>query len=306
MPDIRLARGEDVDAIKEELNKKVNISVLGDDGYLKKKIVGALPSRSAVFNFDDGKPLFKVPVMGSNTKGISEILTDDDGNMYQSVCSTGALGVSMTIGSNDIVYSEFDTSNLTTGASHITLEFDFKMNENKRMRVAIGDLDILRSVTGSTKYETVGIAADMFSSGSYTFLINGQGGTHASFFNAWLHCKFVIDFNAGTVQYSVFNKSNEADALSATVNFSNKCSEVTGIALYTWLADDTVCFDNIEIAAEIDEDADERTMYIIPEGDVFAGYLYIDGKPVCIGRSDVIEMINDLLERVTALENREE
>lgn len=109
--------------------------------------------------------------------------------MYQSVCSTGAPGASKTIGGNDIVYSELDFSNLTNGASHVTVEFDFKMNENKRMRVVIGDLDILRSITGATKYESIGIAADLFSAGSgYSFLIGGQGGTHASFFGTWLHC----------------------------------------------------------------------------------------------------------------------
>ena len=32
--------------------------------------------------------------------------------------------------------------------------------------------------------------------------------------------------------------------------------------------------------------------------------IYIDGKPECIGRSDIAEKVNDLLERVIALENK--
>ena len=48
---------------------------------------------------------------------------------------------------------------------------------------------------------------------------------------------------------------------------------------------------------------DERTIYVVPENGAVAEYIYIDGKPVCVGRSDVFELVNDLLARVEELEN---
>ena len=55
--DIRLAKGEEVDAIKAELARKVYTSTLASDGYLKKKITGKLPSLSAEFDFEDNTPV---------------------------------------------------------------------------------------------------------------------------------------------------------------------------------------------------------------------------------------------------------
>lgn len=63
--------------------------------------------------------------------------------------------------------------------------------------------------------------------------------------------------------------------------------------------------DNIKITAKYDDEPDGRTIYIIPDGTVFAEYLYIDGKPVCIGRSDMIDTVNNLIKRVEILESEE-
>ena len=301
--DIRLAKGEEVDAIKAELALKANTADLDNDGYLKKKIVGALPSRQIVYDFEDNKPIFTVSKIGSTVKGVSEIITDM-GSKYHRICSTGAAGASTTIGSSSIVYSELDLSSLTENADNIIMEFDFMYDHNGRMRVSIGDLAILRTLTGATKYETAGIAADIFSTAGNVFQINGTGSAHESFFCAWLHCRFEFDLSAKTVKYSVAVKDNTADNLSGTVSFKGSCDKITGIALYTWLVNDTVCFDNIEITSNLDEGIDERTLYIIAENGAFAEYIYIDGKPVLLGRSDVISTLNNLLERVEALENK--
>lgn len=302
--DIRLAKGEEVDAIKAELALKANTADLKADGYLKKKIVGALPSRQIVYDFENNKPIFNVPKIGSTVKGLSEIITSTDGSKYHRICSTGAAGASTTIGSSSIVYSELDLSALTANADNVIMEFDFMYEHNGRMRVSIGDLDVLRTLSGATKYETAGIAADIFSTAGNVFQINGTGSVHESFFGAWLHCHFEFDLSAKTVKYSMAAKDNTADSLSGAVTFRGECDKITGIALYTWLASDTVCFDNIEITTTLNEGIDERTLYIIAENSAFAEYIYINGKPVCLGQSDIISIVNNLLERVEMLENK--
>ena len=70
--DIRLAKGEDLDALedivnnhigsdethvtagdKQNWNGKADVVMLETEGYLKKKVVGALPSMSVEFGFSD-------------------------------------------------------------------------------------------------------------------------------------------------------------------------------------------------------------------------------------------------------------
>lgn len=52
------------------------------------------------------------------------------------------------------------------------------------------------------------------------------------------------------------------------------------------------------------DETNERTIYIIPEGTAFAEYIYIDGKSICLGKSDIVDTVNNLLKRVEALENK--
>lgn len=300
--DIRLATSKELSEVKTELEKKANVSDIELKGYLKRQIVGTLPSVPVIYDFEDGQARFTVPKLRTAAKGVSEIL-EDNGNKYQSVCSTGAAGTSTTIGSNSIVYSEMDLSSIIGAESSFILEFDFKMNSNGRMRISIGDLNTLREITGDTKYNTNGIAADIFSASNSTFQICGSGDVHESFFGVWLHCKFEIDTNTKTVNYSVKNSSDETDTQSASVDFRGSCNSVTGIALYTWLADDAVCFDNIKIHgfSEINE-IDDRTIYLVKKDNVYLEYIYIDGIPVQIGGNEVMETINNLMERISELE----
>lgn len=61
--------------------------------------------------------------------------------------------------------------------------------------------------------------------------------------------------------------------------------------------------DNISITSKSgNESDDERTVYILTEDGDIAEYIYIDGKPIYIGRS-IFNTIKDLLERVEKLEN---
>lgn len=303
--DIRLATSKELSEVKTELEKKANVSDIESKGYLKRQIVGTLPSVPVIYDFEDGQARFTVPKIDAAAMGTSEIIEDETGNKYQSICSTGAPGASAIIGSNSLVYSEMDLSSVIGTESSFTLEFDFKMNSNGRMRVSIGNLDILRRLTGASKYDMNGIAADIFSSTGNAFQICGSGSTHESFFGVWLHCRFEIDASAQSVKYSVTNREDASDTQMGTAEFRGACDGITGIALYTWLADDTVCFDNIKILTASENDIDERTIYIVKKEDVCCFYIYMDGSPVLIGRSDLSVILDDLISRVGALENKE-
>lgn len=246
---------------------------------LESRVVSALLSNSASYDFEDEVSVFTVPVIGTAVKGVSSVATDDEnGNRYQSVgTGTG------TIGGDASVYSEFAfPDNLTSGATDITIELDFMYSKNGRMRIAFADLGVLGKLSNSAiRWNTDGIAFDFFSNQSNVFQINGKGSAHASFFGAWLHAKLVFDFSTNKVTYEVYLKSDETDKLSGTVEFHGDCSEVNGIAMYTWQTSDYVYYDNISITARIG--AEENTRYLIPNGNSgYDEYQYIDGQPICV------------------------
>ena len=253
------------------------------------KVVTSLPSTQAFYNFDNNTALFSVPSIGETVKGISETVADEENDgYYQRVCSTGAEGASTTIGSTANVYSQFDFASITANATDMTIEFDFQYVINGRIRLALCDLDIINGLSNSDiRYNTSGIAIDLFSTSNSRFQINSEGNTRTSFFGAWLHGKFEIDFITKTVKYTIFVKDNESDSITGTANFRDvNCSKVTGIALYTWFADDTILFDNIKIVSRIN--VSENTLYIIKnEIGIYQTYKYIDGEPVLLAGEDL-------------------
>ena len=295
--DIRLATAAELDALAAVVDKKANSADVLSQGYLKRQLIGTLPNMPRAFDFEDDTPRFSVPVMGSTVKGVSSV-DEENGNKYQRICSTGAAGASSTIGASSIVYSELDISDELRGLTRFNMSFDVMFVSNGRMRVSVGDLDTLRKKTGDTKYEPDGIAFDLFSSSAGTFYINGSGGVHESFFGRWLHCD--IEFNAKdrTLIYSVAAKDDPTDIIQAETSYRSDC-DVTGIALYTWLADDAVCFDNIKITNLCD--AEENVIYYVKNGDDLSEYIYVDGAPISVGGN----AIGSLIQRVTALENKE-
>ena len=253
------------------------------------KVVTSLPSTQAFYNFDNNTALFSVPSIGETVKGISETAADEENDgYYQRVCSTGAEGASTTIGSTANVYSQFDFASITANATDMTIEFDFYYERNGRMRLALCDLDIINELSNSDiRYNTNGVTIDLFSNSNSRFQVNGEGSTRTSFFGAWLHGKFEVDFITKTVKYTIFVKDNESDSITGTANFRDvNCSKVTGIALYTWLADDTILFDNIKIVSRIN--VSENTLYIIKnESGIYQTYKYIDGEPVLLAGEDL-------------------
>ena len=252
-------------------------------------VVTSLPSTQESYNFENNIPLFSAPSIGETVKGISETVrdTENDG-YYQRVCSTGAEGASTTIGSTSNVYSQLKFSNIAENATDMTVEFDFQYVNNGRIKLAICDLDVINELSNSDiRYNTSGVVIDLFSNSDSRFQVNGNGNTRTSFFGAWLHGKFEIDFMAKTVKYTIFVKDNESDSITGTINFRDpNCSKITGIALYTWLANDTILFDNIKIVSRVN--VAENTLYILEDSNgTYQTYKYINGEPVLLAGEDL-------------------
>lgn len=289
--DIRLAKGEDVDAIKSELAKKVNTSTLESDGYLKKKITGKLPSLSAEFDFEDNIPVF----LGINrcTGGISK---DTEGNLYQKITTASNAA-------NACAFAAFDISEYTDGAKLVVLEFDTKMDKY-RWYVGISDLTNRPGESYRVDYDTAGVVMSQGTKDGTYYYINSDLTWKTDFFNKWVHSKITVNLETKKVSYEISN-GTVADKLSGTMAFCDTTVEkVTGIEIFSYVNNIEMGIDNIKITAKYADETDERTIYIIHEGTAFAEYIYIDGKPVCLGRSDIIDTVNNLLERVETLENK--
>lgn len=254
-------------------------------------VVTSLPSTQESYNFENNIPLFSAPSIGETVKGISETVrdTENDG-YYQRVCSTGAEGASTTIGSTSNVYSQLKFSNIAENATDMTIELDFQYVNNGRIKLALCELDVINELSNSDiRYNTSGVAIDLFSNSESRFQVNGNGNTRTSFFGAWLHGKFEIDFMAKTVKYTIFVKDNESDSITGTIKFRDpNCNKVTGIAIYTWLADDTILFDNIKIVSRVN--VAESALYILEYGNgTYQTYKYINGEPVLLAGEDLSE-----------------
>lgn len=289
--DIRLAKGEEVDAIKAELAKKVYTSTLANDGYLKKKITGKLPSLSAEFDFEDNTPVFLAVNRCSGSIG-----KDADGNMYQKITTASNAA-------NTYAFAAFDISEYTDGAKLVVLEFDTYMSGD-RWYVGISDLSYRPGESYRTTYHTVGVVMSQGTKDGTYYYINNDITWKTDFFNKWVHSKITVNLETKKVSYEISN-GTVADRLSGTIAFQDTTVEkVTGIEIFSYVNNIEMGIDNIKITAMYADETDERTIYIIPEGTAFAEYIYIDGKPVCLGRSDIISTVTSLLKRVEVLENK--
>ena len=106
------------------------------------------------------------------------------------------------------------------------------------------------------------------------------------------------------MSYEISN-GTVADKLSGTIDFCDTTVEkVTGIEIFSYVSNIEMGIDNIKITAKYADETDDRTIYIIPEGTAFAEYIYINGKPVWLGKSDIVSTVSSLLKRVDALENK--
>ena len=119
-----------------------------------------------------------------------------------------------------------------------------------------------------------------------------------NFFNCWVHSRIEVNYESKTVSYCITKLSGEI------AFYDKSASKVTGLEIYSYVNSVEMGIDNISITSKSgNESDDERTVYIVAEDEDIAEYIYIDGKPICIGRSDIFNTIKDLLERVEKLEN---
>lgn len=289
--DIRLAKGEEVDEIKAELKNKVYTTTLESDGYLKKKITGMRPSLSAEFDFQDGGPVFI-----AKNRCTADAVKETDGNIYQRI-------VTASNAANTYAYAAFDISEYTNGAKLVVLEFDTKMDKD-RWYIGISDLTNRPGESYRVDYDTTGVVMSQGTKDGTYYYINTDLTWKTGFFNLWVHSKITVNLETKMVSYEITN-GTVADNLSGTIAFLDTTVEkVTGIEVFSYMNDVEMGIDNIKITAKYSDETDDRTIYIVPEGTAFAEYIYIDGKPVCLGKSDIVSTVNNLLERVEALENK--
>ena len=309
--DIRLAKGEDLDALtevvdthiendeihvtatdKENWNGKADVSMLQSEGYLKKKMVGVLPSMSADFDFSDNVSKFN-----PSNRCSAEVAEDEDGNQYQKI-TTGSNAANM------YAFAFFDFSKYTKGALEFTIEFDTKINGD-RWYIGLSDLSQRPGESNRTSYDNKGVVFSQGTKDGKYYYVNNELTWKDSFIGGWVHSRIEVNFVSKSVIYKISNGNTDA-ALSGNIDFFDSTAEqATGLEIYSYVNNAEMGIDNICISSKFDEDNDDdRTIYILSENGVAAEYIYIDGKPVCIGRSDVTETINVLLKRIEALENK--
>ena len=289
--DIRLAKGEDVDALKEQMKEKVDIVALETDGYLKRKIVGALPYLETDISFADSVSKF------TTANRISATIENDavKGNCQKFVTASNA--------ANAYAFAYLDFSELSIGAKKLTVEFDSKI-DNSRWFIGLSDLSQRPGTSSRATYDGTGVVIHHGTKDGSYFYINGTNTRKTTFFNTWVHSTILIDFEAKTVTYKLSNGS-VTDLLTGTVDFNDASVEqVTGMELYSYVNGQTAYIGDIKISAQFGDETDERTLYIIREEDgSYAHYIYIDNKPIPVGKSNIVEMYEALLKRVEALEN---
>ena len=289
--DIRLAKGEEVDEIKADLVKKVYTSTLENDGYLKKKTTGVLPSLSAEVDYEDG-----VPVFVAKNRCSASIAEDETGNHYEKITTASNAA-------NMYAFAVFDISQYTDGAKLVVFEYDTYISGD-RWYVGISDITNRPGESYRTDYDTAGVVMSHGTKDGSYYYINSEITWKDTFFDKWVHSKITANLETKKVSYEITN-GTVGDTLSGEMDFMDTAVEkVTGIEIFSYVNNVEMGIDNIKITATYADGMDERTIYIIPDGTAFAEYIYIDGKPVCIGRSDIVSTVANLLERVEALENK--
>ncbi len=288
--DIRLAKGEEVDALKEEVAKKLDADVLENEEYLKRRIVGVLPSVTTEFDFEDGVGLF----FASN-RCSAEVAEDGDGNKYQKITTAGNAA-------NTYAFSYFNISEYTKDAISVVVEFDSYIGKD-RWFIGLSDLTARPGESYRTDYDSTGVIISQGTKDGSYYYINSDLTWKSDYFNKWVHSKMTVDFAAKTVTYEISN-GNAADTLTDTIAFKDVTVEhLTGIEVYSYVNNVEMGIDNISVTTRTSEDDYEHTLYILPENGVVSEYVYVDGRQTCIGRSDVVNVLNDLISRVEALEN---
>lgn len=291
--DIRLAKGEEVDALREQLCEKVDTATLENDGYLKKKIVGALPYMEEEINFTDGISKFTAV-----NRTAAVVFDDAEKGKCQKITTASNAG-------NTYAFAYLDFSSFSVGAKKLTVEFDLKIAEGSRWFIALSDLSQRPATSYRAAYDKKGVVIHQGTKDGTNYYINSTNTQKTAYFDKWMHSEITIDFEEKTVTYRMSN-GTITDILSGTIDFCDTSVEqATGIDIYSYVSNAEAFIGDIFLSGHFGDETDERTLYFIREGDGSYGcYIYIDNKPVRIGKSDLLEMYSDLLARVEALESK--
>ena len=288
--DIRLAKGEEVDEIKKEVAKKLDANILEKEEYIKRRIVCALPSVTTDFDFENDESLF----FASNRCSV-EVAEDDAGSKYQKITTAGNAA-------NTYAFSYFDISEYTKDAVNVTVEFDLNLTP-QRWYIGLSDLTARPGESYRTTYDSTGVIISQGTKDGSYYYINSDLTWKSDYFNKWVHSKLTVDFTSKTVSYEVSN-GNAADTLTGTIAFKDASVEqLTGIEVFSYVNNISMGINNISITTKTSEEDYEHTIYLLPENGIVSEYVYIDGREKCVGRSDVVDILNNLITRVEALEN---
>ena len=205
---------------------------------------------------------------------------------------------------NAYAFAYLDFSDMSAGATKLTVEFDSKI-DNSRWFIGLSDLSQRPGSSSRATYDGTGVVFHHGTKDGTYFYINITNTRKTTYFNTWVHTVVTIDFEEKSVTYKL-TTSSLTDTLTGTIDFNDASVEqVTGLELYSYVNEQTAFIGDIKISAKFGDETDERTIYIIRENDgSYAHYIYIDNKPVLVGRSNIVKMYEDLLSRVEALENR--
>ena len=123
---------------------KADVAMLETEGYLKKKVVGVLPSMSVEFGFSDGVSKFNA--INRCTLSVAE---ESDGNKYQKI-------VTGSNASNMYAFAYLDFSKYTANAKELIMEFDTKINTD-RWYIGLSDLAQRPGESSRGSYDSTGV-----------------------------------------------------------------------------------------------------------------------------------------------------
>lgn len=267
--------GTDVKNTLDTLSSGIEAVDKETETKLRKQVVSSLPSSTTTYNFEDGSSKFAaLSKCVADTTSSSTASTNDNNNKVQKITSNSSMG------SSDNARAVLDLESVTDGAKKITISFDFQFASNGRWHLSLCDLDV-RETLDTVRYMNNGISLDIVSNSGNQVQVNGNSKTGTDWFGKWLTFNATIDLEHKRIESYLV--SNGSDSISgSTIAFKDQEVErITGIELYTWVTNDVILIDNVNITVQ---GINENTLFMIPsENGSYDTYTYIDGKPILIG-----------------------
>lgn len=234
---------------------------------LEKKVISELPSKSVLYDFEDGVSVFTA-----------------QSNMIVDV-TDGVQNITTITNNSTAKRAYFDFSDITSGAKSVIIEYDARIDTDSRWGISLVDI-----ANRPTAYSSAGIdtTASAFWHGTRDgkiYYINEEySSTWGAFFGNMVHVVLEIDIVNRTLNYTITSSDGKVTATRTNKSFVGDAEEVTGIEFYSWLGDRTACIDNISIKAVYGNS--DNAIYLISNSlGRYNAYVYVDGEPVMIGDS---------------------